>query len=124
MAQLELEEFLNKGREEDACVTIRVAARQIGCSDAIVTALKRAGHLDCKRVRGRFYPRKASLARFDRDYESMAHLARRAGVPVKRIYARLDFSKFRHVKVKAVQYTTAFVLRRDVPKVEKLVAQL
>lgn len=113
--------FLVGIRDQDSCVTLRFAARQLGCSDATITALKRAGHLDCKKVRGRVHPRKASLAQFHSDYESMTHLARRTGVPIQRIYARVDLSKFRNVRVRSVQYSTVFVWRADVAKAEGLI---
>jgi len=118
------EAFLASIRDQDSCVTLRLAARQLGCSDATITALKRTGHLDCKKVRGRLHPRKASLALFHRDYELMSNLARRTGVPIKRIYARADFTKFRYVRIRSVQYSTVFVFRDDVAKAEKLIRQL
>jgi hypothetical protein len=124
VARAVVEEYLNGIRIEDSCVTVRVAANQLGCSDATVTGLKRAGHLECRMSRGRLYPRKASVGEFDHDYESIAKLARRTGVASKRIYARLDFSKFGHVRVQTAQYVTVFVRRSDVPMAEGLIREL
>jgi hypothetical protein len=54
----------------------------------------------------------------------MSLVAKRVRVPVKRIYARADLTKIRHVKVKSVQYSTMFVLRKDVAKAERLFSTL
>lgn len=116
-----VEQFLRGNRDQDICVTVGSAAKQLGCSGATITGLKRAGHLDCKKHRGRVFPRKASLAHFDSRYELMGHISRRTGVPVKRIYARVDLSKIRHIRVLTVQYVTTFVLRSDVPAAEALI---
>lgn len=111
-------------RDNDVCVTVRVAAKQLECADAVITGLKRAGHLQCRTFRGRIHPCRASVNHFDEAYESLSRVSRRMGVPIKRIYARFDFAKVQYIRVRTAQYVTMFVRRSDIQIAETLIRNL
>lgn len=123
--QMYVEQFevlIDEMRGEDASVTAQVAAKRLNCTAAVITELKRTGHLECQEYRGRVMPREKSLRQFERDYEVMSLIAKRVGISVKRVYARVDLSSVRHLRVGTKQCTTVFVHRKNLGKAESLLS--
>jgi hypothetical protein len=58
-----------------ALVTAQAAAKRLNCSADVIKGLKRAGHLDLGRRRGREAISLASLAEFEQTYEPLAVVA-------------------------------------------------
>lgn len=104
---------------DSGCLPVLKTAERLGCAPAVVTWLKRAGHLKTRRQHGRDTPCLASVAEFDRTYEALARIAARLRITATAAYARLSLSDFCHVAVKTTQHSTVFVSRSDVAKVEK-----
>lgn len=96
------------------CLPVLKTAERLGCTAAVVTWLKRGGHLKTKPQHGRQTPCLESVNSFDKKYEALARIAERLGVTAKSAYARIDFTGLDHVKVQTTQYTTIFVHRRHV----------
>jgi hypothetical protein len=111
--------FRTARSDQAATVGVLATARRLGCSPAVVTWLKRDGHLQTRRRIGRDMPCLASVDAFDQTYEALARTAARVGVTAKCAYASLVFSALRHIKVTSWQYSTVFIHRSDVPTVEK-----
>lgn len=103
----------------DEGVTTQAAKAHLQCTAAVVTALVRSGHLQCTSRRGRRSPRRDSVEAFAACYAPMASIATGLYLSSKRLYARVDFSKLRHVKVETPQYTTVFLDRSDVAKLKR-----
>jgi hypothetical protein len=109
---------------QPACLPLLETARKLGCTAAVVTWLKRAGHIKTRKHLGRGMPCLASVNVFNRDYEALARTAARVGTTAKAAYARLPFNEIRHVKVTTTQYSTVFVHRADLAKVERALRKL
>ena len=94
------------------CLSVARTAERLGCTAAVVTWLKRSGHLKTRRQHGRDMPCLASVIAFDKSYEALARTAERLGTTAKSAYARLNFEAFDHVTVRTTQHSTVFVHRR------------
>jgi len=105
-----------------ACLPVLKTAKRLGCTAAVVTWLKRGGHLKTKWRHGRQMPSLESVNAFDMKYEALARIAERLGVTAKSAYARIDFTGLDHVKVQTTQYTTIFVHRRHVNSIRAALA--
>lgn len=112
--------FLGVRAGQAVCLSVKKTAERLGCTSAVVTWLKRGGHIKARRQHGRDRPCVASVEEFHRRYEAIARTAARVGATAKSAYWRLDFSKFSHITVKTTQYSTIFVRRTDLPRIEKL----
>lgn len=96
----------------DVCISVAQTAERLGCAAAVVTWLKRGGHLETRRQHGRDMPCLASVIAFEKCYEALARTAERLGTTAKSAYARLNFEAFDHVTVRTTQHSTIFVHRR------------
>lgn len=104
------------------CIQIGEASKRLKCTIAEATSLKKAGYLAEDNSRGRRQFCKSSFEEFDKNYEVLRSIAYRMRVPIKRVYARVDFSLIDHIVVRTTgNYSTVFVRRESVPKAEKLI---
>lgn len=94
------------------CLSVIKTGERLGCTTAVVTWLKRGGHLETRRQHGRDMPCLISVIEFDQRYEALARLAERLGASAKAAYARLNFAALDHLKITTTQYSTVFVNRR------------
>ncbi|ODS64075.1 MAG: hypothetical protein ABS41_03435 [Arenimonas sp. SCN 70-307] len=104
------------------CLPVLKTAERLGCTAAVVTWLKRGGHLKTKPRHGRQTPSLESVNAFHKKYEALARTAERLGVTAKSAYARLDYTGFDHVKVKTTQYTTVFIHRRHASEIRAVLS--
>jgi predicted DNA-binding protein (UPF0251 family) len=104
--------FRDIRRGEGACLSVIKTGERLGCTAAVVTWLKRGGHLRTRRQHGRDMPCLASVIEFDQRYEALARLAERIGASAKAAYARLNFTSLDHITVATTQNSTIFVNRR------------
>lgn len=114
--------FRDARRGAAACLSVTQTAERLGCTAAVVTWLKRGGHLKTRRQHGRDMPCLASVIAFDKNYEALARTAGRLGTTAKAAYARLNFEAFDHVTVKTTQYSTVFVHRRHATAIRAALA--
>ena len=96
------------------------ASAALNCTQVVVIALKRAGHLETVWVKGRERIVEASLRDFSEKYVPVSSIARRLGMQTNAVYGRLDFKKIKHIKVGA----TVFVRRSHIVKVEAMLRSL
>lgn len=99
--------------------TVAESARRIGCAPQLITTLHRAGHLTAESVEGVARVRCDSLDRFCAEYVPLAVLVRGSRVCYKRAYARVDFSKFRHIRVQSETHSTVFIHRSSATALTK-----
>lgn len=104
----------------EACITLLKTAKLLGCATNVVTSLKRGGYIKTSKQYGQLTPTLASVIEFDTTYVGMKKISKRVGLGVKTAHARFDFGKFDHIKLKFSKHTTIFVLRKDLPQIEKL----
>ncbi len=102
-----------------ACLPVLKTAARLGCSPAVVTWLKRAGHLKTRKHLGRDMPCLASVIEFEKRYEALARVADRLNLTSTAAYARLNVDDFCHVSVRTTQNSTVFVSRGELAKVER-----
>jgi len=114
--------FRDARRGAAACLSVTQTAERLGCTEAVVTWLKRGGHLKTRRQHGRDMPCLASVIAFDKNYEALARTAERLGTTAKAAYARLNFAAFDHVTVRTTQYSTVFVHRRHATAIRAALA--
>ena len=95
-----------------ACLSLITAAERLGCAAAVVTWLRRGGHLKTRMQHGREMLVLESVIEFDKKYEALARTVERLGFTAKSAYARLDFTGLDHVKVQTTQHISVFVHRR------------
>lgn len=105
-------------RNKYAYVSCADAAKRLNCSYAVIVALKRQGHLKCGRHAGRLRPTAESVRAFERTYEAAASVAKRVGVGCGFLYSQLDFARVRHLRIQSLQFTTVFIHRAEVPRME------
>lgn len=113
-----------RDKRPNPCVTAQAATKRLQCTAAVVTSLRKAGHIQSRQSRGRWLLCGMSLQQFEDTYEIMGAVAKRVGVSIKRAYARTDFSVFRHIKVVSPRHTTIFVHKGDMDEIERTLAGL
>lgn len=107
--------------DKSSLISLFEAGRMLGCTSAVVTALRRAGHLEEMRYAGRVRVVEASVRRFGRGYESLASICRRLGLIPANAYRRVNFSRLKHIRVQAQRDGhTVFLDRSSVARAEKM----
>lgn len=120
-----LKTILTQLHDKPALISLFQAGQRLGCSSAVVTALRRAKHLEVTRYAGRVRLLETSVKRFGSAYESLASLCGRLGVRPLLAYKRIDLLKLKHIKVRAQgDGYTVFIDRKDVAKAEEMMKWL
>lgn len=112
--------FRNARAANPKCESGATASIRLGCPISVVKALVKYGYIATHHINGRHVPCSASVSEFSEKYIPMSRLAKRVGVSHKYAYARLDFSKIEHIKVKSLQFSTIFFCRSEIPKIEMM----
>ncbi|HWS39957.1 MAG TPA: TniQ family protein [Arenimonas sp.] len=102
------------------CQTKYVASIRLGCTISVMQALVKSGYIKTYIQKGREVLCSASVSEFDDTYVSMSRMTRHLGVGYKFAYARLDFSKINHIKVRSSQHSTIFFCRSVFSKIEMM----
>lgn len=115
-----------QGARGDAalCLPVMKTAERLGCVAAVVTALKRSGHLASRQHHGRQTPCLSSVVEFDAKYEALSRISARLGVAARWAWARLESEGIDHLIVETTQHSTVFISRNEVAKVEKIILGL
>lgn len=108
----------------ETCISVLKTAEIMGCSSNVVIWLKRRGYIKTIERHGRLKPVLASVIEFDMKYERIAKSAKRVGINIKAVYAKFNFEMFSHVKIGQPNRLAVFVLRKDLPKIEKILIAL
>lgn len=125
VSERDISDYFQGIRSDSApCLPVMKTAERLGCVAAVVTGLKRGGHLMTKKRNGRHMPCLASVIDFDKKYVALAKIAERSGTTARWAYAQLEFNGFDHVTVKTTQHSTVFVHRRHVKEIQIALAEM
>lgn len=108
-------------RKSSESVTAQAALARLKVAACVVTALRKQGLIETKMFRGREVLCADSLKRFEERYEVLASVFSRLDLPMRRIVARVDFSKIPHIRVRNAGGNTIFIERNSMKDAERLV---
>ncbi|MEZ5465855.1 MAG: hypothetical protein R3F22_11675 [Lysobacteraceae bacterium] len=73
--------------DQEECMPVLDAAKRLGCTAAVVTSLRRDGHLEVVQRHGRELTSLASVQKFDAKYVSISKVAKAVGLYARTAYA-------------------------------------